>query len=336
MEGRLKISKRKLGHFFETVKTKSNLSWGELSEQCGVSARTLQNWRKAKYTPSYKAIKFLSNKFSVSMPISENLGQYWYITKRSCRKGAFARQERHGILGDLESRRRGGIISQNNRRKNPERYLRMGCNVRKSVKPMKRSIALAELCGVLLGDGGITYNQVRVTLNKKDDGQYAKFVSRLMTSVMGERPSTKMRANTLTLTLSGIGFVEELKKVGLKPGNKVAQQVAIPSWILKNVRYSKVCVRGLIDTDGGVYFHRHTIHGKQYLHFGLCFTNASKPILKAVNKTLIENGFFPSVAQGRRIYIYNFQEVKRYFSLFGSSNQKHWSRLNTYLKSRKK
>ena len=337
MVERLGISKKKQKKFFKTIKTISGLKWSELSILCDVSERTLRDWARAKYTPLYEICNFLGAEFNIDLPSGFRvLNPYWYI-KKYARKGALMRQARYGLLGDKETRRKGGLVSQQRRRENPEKYRLLDCNVRKVLKePLKPSPQLAELFGIILGDGGITKNQIRITLNRKTDRDYAGFVRKLMNKVFKEMPSISKRENVLSLTLSGIGLVEELERLGLRVGSKIVHQVAIPSWILENREYSKRCLRGLIDTDGGVYFHKHKIKGIKYVNFGLTFTNHSKPLIYGANKILNDNDFYPSIVQNKRIYIYNLSEIKRYFKIIKSNNQKHIKRLNFYLNNYKK
>lgn len=263
------------------------------------------------------------------------LEPYWYI-KKYAKRGASARQKLYGLLGNKETRQKGGLISQQRRRENPEKYRLLGCIVRKNLKRSpKPCIDLAELLGIILGDGGITNNQIRITLNRKTDKDYAIFVRQLIYKIFGEYPTISKRESVLDLTLSGVNLVEALENLGLKRGNKVLNQVAIPEWILSNNEYSRVCIRGLVDTDGGLYFHHHTTKGIKYFNIGLTFTNHSKPLIHGVYKTLIKNGFSPSLVKNKRIYIYNLEEIKRYFKVIGSNNPKHIKRLNFFLNRRR-
>ena len=43
-----------------------------------------------------------------------------------------------------------------------------------------------------------------------------------------------------------------LNNFGIKPGNKKQNNVGIPNWIFDSKKYLRACIRGLIDTDGGV------------------------------------------------------------------------------------
>lgn len=335
MTDRIRLSKKEQKDFFRGIRNASGQTWQELSSTYKLSDRTLRDWARAKYTPSYEVVNNMAKIFNIAVPAGfKRLNRYWHI-KKWARKGASARQKKYGLLGNLESRRKGGTISQQRRREDPEKYRKLGCKIKKNINPLQQSPELAELCGILLGDGGLTDTQVRVTLNKKTDRPYGVFVSQLMHKVFGEKPSIKMRESVLNLTLSSLSYVEVLEKIGLRKGNKVKNQVGIPLWILRNKEYSRLCLRGLMDTDGGVYFHNHTINGKRYLHFGLTFTNASLPLILGAKKILESYKLKIFMPRVRNLYIYKFSEVERYFNIIGSSNPKHWKRLKTYQKRRK-
>jgi intein/homing endonuclease len=139
-----------------------------------------------------------------------------------------------------------------------------------------------------------------------------------------------LRKNVVVLVLSGINLVEALEQVGLKRGNKVTHQVGIPEWIMENPDYAGACLRGLMDTDGCVYTHRHSVQGKKYLHMGLNFSSHSRPLQYGVNKILTANVIKSSIA-GHGVYVYDLKGVKEYFKLIGSSNPKMTKKFNNYL-----
>ena len=328
---RFGVSKSRQKKFFRDIKVISELSSIKLGALCGVSRKTFDDWARAKYTTPYTTVNFLSKKFKITLPSKfQSLEPYWYV-KKYARRGALARQKIYGSLGNSETRRKGGIISQQRRRENPEKYRLLGCSVRKSIKPLKASPELAELFGILLGDGAITNYQIRVTLHSTVDKEYAGFVGNLMRLVFGYEPSITRRENVFDITLSSVALVESLEVMGLKRGSKVKNQISIPSWILRNRLYSKLCLRGLMDTDGGVYFHNHKVNSRSYVNFGLTFGNHSRPILMGVKKILENYNFQPSMAENRKVYIYKLSEIKRYFQIIGSSNPKHVNRLEHYL-----
>ena len=224
-------------------------------------------------------------------------------------------------LGTIEGRIKGGRVSQQRRREDPEKYRRLGCNVKKEFITPPYSESFAELVGIILGDGAISKYQVRVTLDRNRDREYADFVRRLWESILSERPSMTVREedNTILLTLSGIGLVEMLEGVGMVKGDKIAHQVSFPQWIRENLAYSTACVRGLFDTDGGLYFHRK----KQRDYLGWCFCSASRPLLLDVANTLQKLDFDVKKSGARKLCMYNLMSISRYFEVVGSHNPKN-------------
>lgn len=303
---------------------KTGLSSEVLARICGVSSRTFRDWMREKFTISESALLKLRERFSLSLP--ENIKivpDFWYVAK-GARKGALRRMEIYGPPGTLEGRKKGGRISQLRRKENPQKYKTLGCNVRKDFPDIQKSNDLAEALGIILGDGGITTYQVKVTLDRTTDREYSVFVQDLFGKVFGEKPSFSERYddNSLHLTLSGIGLVESLSNFGVNKGNKIIMQVDFPEWIWEKLDYQIACVRGLFDTDGCIYLHYHWTKGIKYRSLGFCFTSWSVPLLNSFYRVL-QKVKIKSYLKSGRIYIYDFLEIEKYFKIFGSSNPKH-------------
>jgi hypothetical protein len=92
--------------------------------------------------------------------------------------GVMAR--RYFKLGTIESRIKGGKMSQQCRRENPEKYRQLGCNVKKEFITPAYSAEFAEVIGIILGDGAISNYQVRISLDQHRDKEYADFVTDIM------------------------------------------------------------------------------------------------------------------------------------------------------------
>ena len=231
-------------------------------------------------------------------------------------------------LGTIESRIKGGNISQERRRQDPEKYRSLGCKVRKVFRAPEYSAAFAELVGIILGDGAISNYQVRITLDRWRDRDYAVFVADLMVNVLGVAPSLAVREcdNTISLTLSGIALVEMLENFGMKRGNKIVHQVSFPQWVKNDLELSVACVRGLFDTDGGLYFHQK--NKKKYL--GWCFASRSAPLLADVQNTLRKMDFNVKKSGGYKLYMYRLSSIERYLYLVGSHNPKNSRKVEFY------
>ena len=126
--------------------------------------------------------------------------------------------------------------------------------------------------------------------------------------------------------------MDALEKSGLVRGNKVQHQVSIPEWIHSHSAFQKACVRGLMDTDGGVFFHHHTSNGHRYRSFGLTFCNHSLLIVHGMARILREQHFKFSIQEQIKIYMYKLSEVQRYFQVIGTHNPKNVKKLRLHLK----
>ena len=308
----------------------------KLAKVLGVHQRSLSDWNRAKYTlPEEvfkKCIKLTKDK--INLPAYKVLPDFWSIHKVA-RRGGLVTSERYGGPGTLEGRRKGGKISQERRRLNPERY--QYCNLRKVILKPKNSLDLAEFVGILLGDGGINSDcQVVITLHREDGKYYVPFVCNLIKKLFGVdpavyHPSHVKSRNVAYITISSTSVVEFLLSKGLKKGNKIKNQVGVPKWIRDNKEFSKRCLRGLIDTDGCVYSHTHASHGYDYFNLGLNFSNKSFPLLTFVRDTLISLDFNAKLFS-KGVNLYREAEVCRYAREINFSNPHHVERLKRFLK----
>ena len=327
---RIKFQKGAQSLFLSSLQKHLDITWLELSKKIKVHPRSLLDWRREKFTISEKSFKkfLVLGKGKIVVPWYKILPDFWSIEK-AARKGGRARVEKYGGPGTPEGRIKGGRISQERRRKDPEKYRQIGCNVKKVFLRPSYSEKFAELVGIILGDGAISNYQVRVSLDRDVDRQYATFVRKLMHDVLGERPSfiEWNEDNVITLTISGAGLVEVLERIGLRRGNKVAHQVAFPKWINSRRSYQIACVRGLFDTDGGLYCH----HKAKKIYLGWCFANYSKPLLQGVMAVLLSLGFNVKKAGESKIYMYSLEHISRYMKVVGSHNPKNVDKLSVMM-----
>ena len=307
------------------------ISTREAAEICGVSQRNFRDWRREKLTISQKGLMLLSKSLGIEIPKDiKELPDYWYV-HLGARKGALKRLKKYGPPGTHEGQRKGGLVSQKKRRENPVKYRLLGCNVRKTFPKLNKSSRLAEVVGIILGDGGVTDNQLKISLGSGVDREYAKVVSSLLSREFGEKPSWYECHNKIDLCISGVELIEKLRKIGINKGNKVQMQVQIPEWIWTREQYIKSCLRGLMDTDGGAYFHHHWVGMIKYRNFGLCFTNNSKPLVFSVAKILRAYGIRNSISGENRVYVYDLKRVINYFRIIGSRNPKNKKKLDYHL-----
>ena len=189
--------------------------------------------------------------------------------------------------------------------------------------PKVYSRDLAELFGVLLGDGHISYFQVIVTLGTKEM-TYARYVKRLIARVFGGVPKISIqRDGNKTVYLGSTEATGWLLANGLVK-HKVHEQVDIPAWIFQKPAYMRAFLRGFFDTDGSVY----------RLRFGvqLAFINYSRPLLRSLHRMLQVLGYNPSAISGRRIYITRIPSITAFFKEVDPANQKHQCRFKIFMR----
>lgn len=195
---------------------------------------------------------------------------------------------------------------------------------RKIINIPQESLELAEFLGIEFGDGGIgNLWQVVISLNSIKDREYADYVSELGSRLFGIKPAIRKRPgrNVLVIVFTSTAVVDFLVDKGAVRGDKIAQEIDIPNWIRKNSEYEKALVRGLVDTDGCLYIHKHTIAGTLYKNIGFCFCSFSERLIISVAAILEKNGIKPYITnKGRDIYLYSAQSVIKYLNTFGSSN----------------
>ena len=312
--------------FLERCARKLGFTSNGIAVLLGVSVRTLTDLKHEKFLISMSKARLLSRRSKISIPRSAKIEkQFWYVVK-GARKGGLAVFKKYGRIGGDPEMRKVRWFEWWERK---GKFLPLPIFRPFSFREPKKSIALAELIGILMGDGGITKRQITITLHHKDDLLYSKFVVRLMKELFGVRPSVyhvaKFSVNNIVISRTGL--VRYLHELGLPIGNKVKQQFDIPRWIKDNKEFRKACVRGLVDTDGSVFTHRYKVGGKWYGYKKLAFTSASRPLLQSVHDILTELGIRVRLArQGRDIRIDSIDEMKKYFRLIGSNNQKHLKR----------
>jgi hypothetical protein len=205
---------------------------------------------------------------------------------------------------------------------------------RKLVLLPNYSVKLAEFFGLMMGDGGINNAwQVTITLNSIKDKQYISYVSNLCQDLFGVIPMIRKRKNkqATVICLSSITVVNFLVSQGLIRGNKLLGGLKIPRWILTEKSYRIASVKGLIDTDGCLFIHKHTIAGKKYENIGLCFTNNSPDLIEQVATILKENDITPHIhKRGTNVYLYKAEAVIKYMEIFNTSNDRISSVFKTW------
>lgn len=324
MENRYKLSPDVQKAYLEHVESLSKLSRSELILLFGVVGRSYRDWKRGKFALPLRVVQIVEDTFHIPFPVNKQTAlREWKIAKyRASYRGGIARLTKYGAPGTTEGRRKGGI-----RALEILRAKGIIPPAKPFFRPKSLSIELAEFVGILLGDGHISDRQWSVSLNSIDDKQYVQFIKRLVETLFHFSPSFFTRTSCKNTVIYGGGKnnILYLLELGLQKGNKVKQQVRVPQWVKDNVDYRKACLRGLVDTDGGIFLHKYVVNRKEYGYKKLSFSNRSLPLIDFAFETLKEIGLHPfkkTEFATKQVWLYNHKETKAYLEIIGTHNQR--------------
>jgi len=317
--------------FLLNTRKKSKLSWLEFADKIGAHKRTLNDWRREKYSLPLGVLKKICIITKSKTPLGIKIKDpFWYVSK-SAKIGGFAVYKKYGrIGGDPEYRKKKWYEWWEREGKYKQHPI---INVCLPVKKPRKSKNLAEFVGIVIGDGGISKRQITVTLNCKTDKLYSIFVGNLIRKLFKVKPSIYIRKDesVISIVVSRTRLVSFCKSIGLKIGNKLEQNLDIPEWIKGDKNFEISCIKGLIDTDGCVFNECHRIKEKKYCYPKLSFTSYSKKLCFSVFKIFEKLGFVPKIRNKRNVQLESRKDVIRYFHLIGTNNLHHKERLKLFL-----
>lgn len=243
------------------------------------------------------------------------------------RKGGLVRTALHGNPGTAEGRRKGGFNSLRTHAKK-----KTGFKTLKPIAVPKHSARLAELVGILMGDGHVGLYQTSVVTNSETDFQHALFVKTLFEDLFMVQAGLSYQRNkkACVITVSSKSICQFFVNQGIPQGNKITLGVRIPDWIREKPLYRKAFIRGLFDTDGCVYLDTHRYGQKVYENLGMAFANQSVPLLSFFKESLEFFGLHPTQKTKFRVFLRRKEDIRRYFDLISSSNEKHFKKVDRY------
>ena len=172
--------------------------------------------------------------------------------------------------------------------------------------PLKRGGDLAELMGVLLGDGHLQKfprtERLLIFSNSNNPGfvrRYTNLVEKLFkkkTYVYKQSGQNCIRISLYQKCIS--------ERLGIPTGARGKLALEVPDWILENRDYVVRYLRGLYEAEGSLSHHEPT-----YTH-KLNFSNLNATMLENVYELMVSLGFHPS-RDAKRVQISRKDEVQR-------------------------
>ncbi len=166
--------------------------------------------------------------------------------------------------------------------------------------PNKKSEELAELLGILYGDGYMNlYNKhhyfIEIAGHAEDDFEYHTiYIKNLIKSIFEVTPNFKIRKDQKTLytQINSKKIFYFLERVGIPKGKK--EKLITPPWIKNNPKYFIAFIRGLYDTDGSVILRKRKQNS-------ISLTSKNKRLILDVKSFLEELGYFISYYVDKRM-----------------------------------
>ncbi|MDO8563696.1 MAG: LAGLIDADG family homing endonuclease [Nanoarchaeota archaeon] len=318
------VEARKL--FFDEVHKYYSKSWKEIYLILDYPKSTFERYKSGESCLSEKLFNKLLDLLSVDIKdliigktesISDNFGQ---------------------ILGgknayklNVEYFKRGREIGS----KAIKKFRKIRQIVEVSFKDFNLSKDVCEFIGAFIGDGMFNVYRnnvyhVEFACDKRYDLDYYNQViipaiSKVVPNIKVHFYKSYMRENAIRVVFYSRKLFFFLKDFcGFIPGRK-AHTVKIPDFLLSDEIFRNRVIRGIFDTDGGVFIDRR----KKYLtpYPRIFIQTVSKPLYEQLYLILSKKfSLYTRFNPKRQIYIieiYGINQVKHWMSLIGFSNKRH-------------
>jgi hypothetical protein len=198
------------------------------------------------------------------------------------------------------------------------------------------SYELCEFIGALIGDGNLWTDgsryRIELTGDPILDERYLMYLSDLAFKVFGKKPyALKVREKGIRFRLQDKQAFELLTKLGMPVGEGKARHIYIPNTIeKKGWHYIKWVLRGIVDTDGTLFFSKKTY--KEIVYPTIEIRTYSRRLGIQIDRLLKQKGFRSrlrgSRSRGFHVGLYGSNMLYKWINEIGFSNERH---INKYL-----
>ncbi len=198
-----------------------------------------------------------------------------------------------------------------------------GYSKKEVIKP-KMNSELAEIFGIINGDGHIDINNNEMCIvGNALEAEYFNYLKDLFEKNFNLKFTMfKMRPTTLKLRVYSKGLVEILVKDYEFPFGHKTGKLSIPKQVYKSNYWLSSYIRGLFDTDG-------TIYKRRKKDMVIEIISVDKSFLKEIKNALSILNFKVGIS-GKNLYIYNQDDIRRFFEVIKPANSKHLKRFYLY------
>lgn len=316
--------------FFDSVQNNFNKTWKEIRKELNLSKSSLERYKSGKsLIPEELFLKFINILNNIEKgkilenveKIPDNFGQI---------KGG---KKAYSInFKKFEEGRKKGLVSLSKSRRKKFR------EIKRFIFNIKISPEICEFVGAFIGDGFFNcYNnklyQVEFAGDSRFDLNYYEekiipIVKRIIPNIKPHIYKVKNKNSIRIVFYSKELFCFLRDSFGFIPGRK-AHTIKIPSEILKSKELLNATIRGIFDTDGGIFLDRRKGYKQPYPR--IIFQTVSEDLYYQLLNYLSEDfKIYSRYNEKRNIYvieIYGHSQLKKWMSIIGFSNKRHLNKI---------
>ena len=292
-EERVRFKKGFQRKFILEVKQKSGLTWNQLADFLDVSEHTIRaDWKYETSTIPLSYAKSLVEKFQIAR--WETIIEEWI----------------EEILPISWGQKKAGGKNKH------------------QIKIPQKSEDLAELFGAVLGDGNLNWKTLTITGHVFEKAHHF-YLSEKIRRLFGLKTYTydAKCCKATHLMVNSVELIKFFQANGFIVGDKIKNRVSLPRWVFENDEYVCGALRGLLDTDGGIYQKQ-----KKYKRAIIEFQTESPQIRANIYELLKKIGFHPSKSDVN-VRVQTQSEVRRFLSLVGCANPKNIMRCKYFIET---
>ena len=204
-----------------------------------------------------------------------------------------------------------------------------------TVPDQELNYSLCEFVGAIIGNGNLWTDdsrfRVELTGDPKFDGEYFNYLSNISNDLFSKRPyPLRVHGRGLRWRLQSKKAFIVLQTLGIPVGQGKSYKVTIPDLILRmGWAFSRWTLRGIMDTDGTVFFSKKTYRYPIYptLEIRTC----SEALAKQINEMLNQNSFRARLRgnkqEGYHVALYGNRMLDLWIKEIGFSNSKHLNKI---------
>jgi hypothetical protein len=190
---------------------------------------------------------------------------------------------------------------------------------------------LCEFVGAIIGNGNLWTDgsryRVELTGDPALDKEYFGYLTVVSCVLFKKKPYlTRVHQRGLRWRLQSKDAYSLLLELGLPAGSEKSHNITIPGLIMhENWALAKWTIRGIMDTDGTLFFSKKTYRYPIYPTIEL--RTCSTRLAKQVETLLLRNGFRARLrgdaVEGYHVALYGNEMLRKWVEEIGFSNPKH-------------